>query len=120
MDLFDFAAKITLNTSEYQKSLEGADKSGSSFSEKLKTGLGNAAKVGAAAVAAVGTGVFALGTKFVSGLKDVASYGDEVDKMSQKLGLSKQAYQEWDYVPLSYFREAAPKGISGSTSYLSV
>ena len=98
MDLFDIAAKITLNTSEYQKSLEGADKSGSSFSEKLKTGLGNAAKVGAAAVAAVGTGVFALGTKFVSGLKDVASYGDEVDKMSQKLGLSKQAYQEWDYV----------------------
>lgn len=98
MDLFDIAAKITLNTSDYEKDLSGAEKSGSTFSEKLKSGLKTAAKVGTAAVAAVGAGVAALGTKFASGLNNVAEYGDEVDKMSQKLGLSKEAYQEWDYV----------------------
>ena len=31
-------------------------------------------------------------------VSDTASAGDEVDKMSQKLGLSAEAYQEWDYV----------------------
>lgn len=38
----------------------------------------------------------------VSALKNtvlnVASAGDEIDKMSQKVGLSAKAYQEWDYV----------------------
>ncbi len=98
MDLFDIAAKISLNTKDYEKALAGADKQGASFAEKLKKGLGTAAKVGGAAIAAIGTEAVALGTKFVNGMRDVATYGDEVDKMSQKLGLSKTAYQEWDYV----------------------
>ena len=98
MDLFDIAAKISLNTKDYEKDLAGADKQGASFAEKLKSGLKTAAKVGGAAIAAIGTGAVALGTKFVTGMRDVATYGDEVDKMSQKLGLSKTAYQEWDYV----------------------
>lgn len=98
MDLFDIAAKISLDTSEYEKDLSGAEKSGASFGEKLKKGLGTAAKVGTAAVAAIGAGAVALGKKFVSSAKETASYGDEIDKMSQKLGLSKEAYQEWDYV----------------------
>lgn len=98
MDLFDIAAKITLNTSEYEKGLEGAESEGSGFAERLRQGLGTAAKVGGAAIAAIGAGAVSLGTKFASGLNNVAEYGDEVDKMSQKLGLSKEAYQEWDYV----------------------
>lgn len=98
MDLFDVAAKIKLDTSDYEKDLAGAEKSGSAFANKLKNGLSTAAKVGGAAIAAIGAGVVALGKKFVDGMRDVAAYGDEVDKMSQKLGLSKTAYQEWDYV----------------------
>ena len=98
MDLFDIAAKITLDTSDYEKNLSGAEKSGSGFAEKLKKGLGTAAKVGGAAIGAIGTAAVALGKIFVDGINDVAAYGDEVDKMSQKLGLSKTAYQEWDYV----------------------
>lgn len=98
MDLFDIAAKITLNTSDYEKDLSGAEKSGSTFSEKLKSGLKTAAKVGTAAVAAVGSGVVALGSKFVSGISDIAAYGDEIDKNSQKMGISAEAYQKWDFV----------------------
>lgn len=29
---------------------------------------------------------------------ETAAVGDEIDKNSQRLGLSKTAYQEWDYV----------------------
>ena len=32
------------------------------------------------------------------GISDVAEYGDNVDKMSQKMGISAEAYQEWDAV----------------------
>lgn len=34
----------------------------------------------------------------VKGAGDVAAYGDSIDKMSQKMGLSAQAYQEWDAI----------------------
>lgn len=69
-------------------------RAGSSFSSALKGGLATAG----AAVTAVGTAVAAGGKALVSSAGDVAAYGDEIDKMSQKLGLSAEAYQEWDYV----------------------
>lgn len=33
-----------------------------------------------------------------SGVSEVATYGDGIDKMSQKLGISAEAYQEWDAI----------------------
>ena len=70
----------------------------SGFGDKLKNGLQTAAKVGAAALGAIAgaaTTVTATVTKMVSATTE---HADEVDKQSQKLGLSRQAYQEWDYV----------------------
>ena len=32
------------------------------------------------------------------GLKKVSDYGDRIDKMSQKIGMSRKAFQEWDYI----------------------
>lgn len=98
MDLFDIAAKISLNTKDYEKALAGADKQGASFAEKLKSGLKTAAAVGTTAIAAVGAGVVALGKSFYSGVADVGAYGDAIDKNSQKMGISAQAYQEWDFI----------------------
>ena len=51
---------------------------------------------GATTVLAAGTA--AVSTALVKGASDVASYGDNIDKMSQKMGLSAQSYQEWDAV----------------------
>lgn len=98
MDLFDIAAKITLNTSEYEEGLKGAEGKGSSFASKLKSGLGSAAKVGGAAILALGTAAVALGKKFMDGINNIGQYGDAIDKNSQKMGISAQAYQEWDFV----------------------
>lgn len=98
MDLFDIAAKITLNTSEYEEGLKGAEGKGSSFASKLKSGLGSAAKIGGAAILALGTAAVALGKKFMDGINDIGQYGDAIDKNSQKMGISAQAYQEWDFV----------------------
>jgi len=70
----------------------------SGITKAVGSGLKTAAKVGAAAVAAVSTGAVALGTAFANGAMQVAAYGDNIDKMSQKMGLSAQAYQEWDFI----------------------
>jgi len=39
-----------------------------------------------------------LGNRLKGLLDDTAEYGDEVDKASQKMGISAEEYQKWDYV----------------------
>ena len=94
MNLFDLVAKLTLDSSEYEQGLKSAEKKGSGFGGKLKSAM----KVGAAAVTAVTGTVTALTGALVKGTGEVASYGDHIDKMSQKMGLSATAYQEWDAI----------------------
>lgn len=98
MNLFDLMAKISLDTSEYEEGLDSSEKKGKSFAQSLGSGMKTAAKVGGIAIGAVATGAVALGTAMVKGTSELAAYGDNVDKMSQKMGLSAQAYQEWDAI----------------------
>lgn len=98
MNLFDLAARITLDTSSYEKGLDEASNKTSSFADKLRNGLATTAKVGAAAITAVTTATVAMTAAVVKGVGEVASYGDNIDKMSQKMGLSAEAYQEWDAI----------------------
>lgn len=98
MDLFSLIAKLTLDSSEYEKGLSNAEQRAGSFGSKLKSGLGTAAKIGGAAIAAVGTAAVATGTAIVKATGEVAAYGDNIDKMSQKMGISAEAYQEWEAV----------------------
>lgn len=98
MNLFDIFATISLNSEEFNSGIENADKKGESFASKLKSGLGTAAKVGGAAIAAVGTAAVALGTAFTNDVVNLSEYGDAIDKNSQKMGISAKAYQEWDFV----------------------
>ena len=59
-----------------------------------KTGLG----VAAAGFAAVTTAAVATTKALADGVAETAAYGDNIDKMSQKMGVSTDAYQEWDFV----------------------
>ena len=94
MNVFDLAAVLTLDRSKYDAGLSEAESDGSKFGSGLK----KAATVTAGAVAAVGAAGVAAGKQLVSATGDVAEYGDNIDKMSQKMGLSAEAYQEWDAV----------------------
>lgn len=53
--------------------------------------FGTWAVAGVAAIAEISSKLFELTEK-------TAELGDNIDKMSQKLGLSTEAYQKWDYV----------------------
>lgn len=69
-------------------------KSGSSFASGLGKGL---AVAGAATAAFAGATVVATKSLY-DGAAATAAYGDSIEKNSQKLGMSTEAYQEWDYV----------------------
>lgn len=57
--------------------------------------MAQAVATGVAAIAAGATAAAATIGKAVSA---TVTYGDSIDKMSQKMGMSAQAYQEWDYI----------------------
>lgn len=98
MNVFELFAKLSLDSSEYESGLDDSEKKAGTFGQKLKGGLQTAAKVGVAAVGAVTTAVVATGAAMVKQTGQVAAYGDNIDKMSQKMGLSAQSYQEWDAI----------------------
>ena len=65
---------------------------------KLAGGLKKGLVAAGAGLAAMGAGAIAGGKKLVSMANDTAEAGDRVDKMSQKIGVSRKSFQELDYV----------------------
>ena len=98
MDVFDLAARITLDKSEYESGLNEAKGSTSNFASAIGTGLKTVAKVGAAAVTAAATGVAAL-TKM--GVEGYAQYEQLVggvetlfkDSQDIVMGYAENAYK---------------------------
>ncbi len=75
-----------------------ATNAGKSAGGKFSSAMGGVLKTGAAAIAGIGTAAIGAGTALTGAAAGVASYGDHIDKMSQKMGLTAEAYQEWDAV----------------------
>lgn len=101
MDVFDLVAKLTLDTSEYDKSLGESESNASSFGStfgSIMGAVGTAAGVAGVAVTAIGGAVVGTTSALTNAVSGVAEYGDNIDKMSQKMGISIEAYQEWDAV----------------------
>ncbi len=94
MNLFDLVATLSLDSSKYESGLGVAENEAKGFGSKVSGFM----KGSIAVVGGITTAVTGLSTAFVAGAKKTANYGDNIDKMSQKLGLSTEAYQKWDYV----------------------
>lgn len=90
MNLLDLMVKISVD--------DQASSKVTSISNSIKSGLGTAAKVGALAMTATVAAVGGVTTAMAGAVNSVADYGDHIDKMSQKMNMSAQAYQEWDSV----------------------
>ena len=95
MNVFELFAKISVDSSEYERGLDGASKESSSFGQKLKSGLATAAKITTAAIGATTTAVTAFakksidaGAQFDSAMSQVGSIsgatGEEFDKLRDK------------------------------------
>lgn len=94
MNAFTLVAKLILDKKEFDDGIDESEKKGSSFGKALSTAMG----IGTAAIAAATAAAASLSAEFIKGVGDVAAYGDHIDKMSQKMGISAKAYQEWDAV----------------------
>ena len=77
---------------------KAGEESGKTFGESLAKGLKTTATVVAGAMTAITAGAIATGKAFIDATNDVATYGDTVDKESQKMHISAEAYQEWDFI----------------------
>lgn len=72
-----------------------AQSAGTKIGSSLGGSIGTAIKGSAALITGAVVGVTGA---VVKGSSDLASYGDNIDKMSQKMGISAQGYQEWEAV----------------------
>lgn len=80
-----------------KKAKEAGDdaKKGEKGFSALKVAMGNLASE---ATKAAAKALVSVGKAAVKTVGEAAKAGDEIDKMSQKLGLSRKGYQEWDFV----------------------
>lgn len=85
--IFKLFGEIAVDSSKSDKAIDGA----AGKAKKLVGGLGKVALVGGAAFAAAGAGALKMATS-------AAESTDRIDKMSQKLGISRQGFQEWDFI----------------------
>jgi len=86
--------KVKADTSSFKSDMNSLKNIGSDVFK----GIGTAVGVATTAAVALGTAAVATGKKLYNMVSDTAKVGDAIDKNSQKLGLSKKAYQEWDYI----------------------
>lgn len=78
----DIFIDAKLNDKQYKQGLSNLEKKSSDIGRKIGKAL---------TVTAIATGIAKL-------INQTASLGDAIDKTSQKLGMSAQAYQEWDFI----------------------
>lgn len=94
LEIFKLVGSIMVDNTKANESLSKTDDKAKGIGQRLASGIGTAAKWGAGLVAAAGSGAAALyGVATKS-----AETADHIDKMSQKIGISRTAYQELDFI----------------------
>lgn len=105
MELFKLFGTIAVNTSDAEKSIDGVSSKAGKLGESMQKVGSKVSNVGSK-VSGVGKKltksvtlpVAAAGTALIGFANKSASTADNIDKMSQKIGISRQAYQELDFV----------------------
>lgn len=85
----DIVGVASLDPTAYEADAENAGKAaGSTFADSL---------MGALKVAGLVAGVGTAANAFMDMVNNTTAFADEIDKGSQRLGISARAYQEWSY-----------------------
>lgn len=95
MELFKLLGTIALSgVAQAQKDIDDTSGKASSFGENLKKGITTVGKWGVT----IGTAAVGATKALTSMATSSAATADNIDKMSQKIGISRQAYQELDFI----------------------
>lgn len=87
-----------LGASGTEAAKTAGEDAGKQFGNSLATGLKATAAVIAGAMTVVAGAAVAAGKAFINSANDVAAWGDQIDKESQKMNMSAQGYQEWSFI----------------------
>lgn len=93
--------KISENTEKAQGKLGKLREKLRNVSASMKTAgakIGKFAKGVSVAFTATAAVIGAVSGALIRGAKQVSDFGDRIDKMSQKIGMSRKNFQEWDYI----------------------
>lgn len=90
--------QLAAETKDAGTEMEKTEKQSGKLGESLKEGIAKGAELAAAGIAAMAAAATAAVGGIVNAAGAAAEYGDNIDKMSQKLGMSTDAYQEWDFI----------------------
>lgn len=78
--------------------MEKTSQQSGQLAEALKEGVAKGAELAASAISAMASMAKDAVEGIINAAAATAEYGDNIDKMSQKLGMSSDAYQEWDFI----------------------
>lgn len=94
ISIFTLMGSILVDNDKANESIKKTEGHAESLGSKLGKGIGTAAKWGAAiggAAIAGGAALFGMASK-------AADTTDRIDKLSQKIGISRQGFQEYEYI----------------------
>lgn len=94
MNIFTLVGSILVDSDKANDSISKTEEKAGGLASKLGGVIGTAGKVGlavAGAATAGGAALYGMANK-------AAESTDRIDKMSQRLGMSRESFQEWDYI----------------------
>lgn len=94
LEIFRLFGSIFVDSEQANKSISKTDKNAQNVGKTLANGIATAGKWAAGIVGGAGAAASALASFAISS----ANTMDTVDKMSQKIGISRQSFQELEYV----------------------
>jgi phage-related protein len=96
--IFSLFGEVLIDNTNANKSIDDTTKKAENSGSKVGSAFSSIAKGAAVVGTAVVTGAAAVGGAALKMASDTAAAADNIDKMSQKIGISTTTYQEWDYV----------------------
>lgn len=94
MNIFTLVGSIMVDSDKANESISKTEEKAGGLAQKLGGVIGTAGKVGLA----IGGAAVAGGAALYGMANKAAESTDRIDKMSQRLGMTRESFQEWDYI----------------------
>lgn len=94
----DSANNLSSDVDSADSSIRNAAEDSSSFAGVLSSALVAGAQAAISSIETLASVVSSVSTAIIDAATATSEYGDTIDKTSQKLGISAEAYQEWDFI----------------------
>ena len=93
MNLYNLTARLTLDTTDYDKKIKDTKKTNEDFAEKVKKFIG---VVSANAWVQLGKAIFNVGKQIAQVAKQTIDYADKIGDLAQQWGFTTKEIQEFN------------------------